>query len=495
MRGVDFPTITRVLQRTPEVTAAWVFGSASQGVIREGGDLDVGVLFDAKPGVDQLASLRADLQQATGFEDIDVVVLNGASPVLRFEAISGRLVMSADEDRRARFVSRVAREYEEAMATMMRHMPVPSNAAASAPRPASASAGTADAEPLLSVTDLSMFFPIRRGVWSRVVAHVRAVDAVRFDIRRGETVGLVGESGCGKTTVGKCIVRFLKPTGGRIVFDGVDIARLGRRDLMPFRRRIQIVFQDPYSSLNPRMMVGETVSEGMVTHRLVRSRAERDERTREALRRVGLTADMMNRYPHEFSGGQRQRVGLARALSTEPDLVICDEATSALDVSVQAQILNLLRDLQEQMGLSYLFITHDLGVVQYLAHRVVVMYLGRIVERGRTADIFSSPCHPYTRALLAAAPRWDARRGRRTITLAGDVPSPINPPPGCPFHPRCPAVMPHCSSAWPGTTDLGNGHTVHCYLAQDIPIDADWRERVDARMQQEVKRNLKEKQR
>jgi peptide/nickel transport system ATP-binding protein len=316
----------------------------------------------------------------------------------------------------------------------------------------------------LEVQGLKMHFPIRKGVLKRTVGHVLAVDGVDLVIRKGETLALVGESGCGKTTVGKCIVRLLDPTGGFIRFGGEELVGRSRGEMRKFRRRIQFIFQDPFSSLNPRLMIGETIAEGMETHGVGASRSERNDRIHALLGRVGLDPSMTTRYPHEFSGGQRQRIGLARALAVGPELVICDEATSSLDVSVQAQILNLLKDLQSELGLSYLFITHDLSVVQYLADRVSVMYLGRVVEEGTAEEIFQSPRHPYTRALLSAVPRVEEGAGRRVIVLEGDVPSPIAPPPGCHFHLRCPEARPECSREYPACVSFSETHMCRCIL-------------------------------
>ena len=316
----------------------------------------------------------------------------------------------------------------------------------------------------LKTQDLKMHFPIRRGLFQRTVAHVKAVDGLSIEVCKGETLALVGESGCGKTTAGKCIVRLLDPTGGSVAFRDNELLGLSRSRMKPFRQKIQMIFQDPFSSLNPRRMIGETIMEGMSTHNVAASRQERQERTRALMLRVGLDPEMMNRYPHEFSGGQRQRIGLARALAVEPELVICDEATSSLDVSVQAQSLNLLKELQSELGLSYIFITHDLSVVEYLADRVAVMYLGRIVEQGTSEEIFDSPKHPYTEALLSAVPQVDEDTNRKRIILRGDVPSPINPPAGCHFHPRCPKAKPECSAAYPGSSSFSNTHSCHCVL-------------------------------
>jgi peptide/nickel transport system ATP-binding protein len=319
----------------------------------------------------------------------------------------------------------------------------------------------------LRIRDLAMHFPIQKGIFKRTVGHVLAVDGVTLDIHKGETLALVGESGCGKTTVGKSIVRLLTPSGGSMQFRDSELMGLGRRKLRPFRRRIQVIFQDPLSSLNPRMMIGETLLEGMEIHRVGTSRADRLRRIEGIMERVGLRANMATRYPHEFSGGQRQRIGLARALAVEPDLIICDEATSSLDVSVQAQVLNLLKDLQSELGLSYLFITHDLSVVQYLADRVAVMYLGRIVEEGATPEIFDTPKHPYTRALLSAVPEVEPT-GRKKIVLQGDVPSPISPPRGCHFHPRCPHAAPMCSRSYPAAVKFSPTHECKCFLCKSL---------------------------
>jgi peptide/nickel transport system ATP-binding protein len=302
--------------------------------------------------------------------------------------------------------------------------------------------------PLLSLHELRMHFPIRGGLFRRTVGRIRAVDGVTLDIVRGETMALVGESGCGKTTVGKCIVRLLDPTGGAIRYRGKPVETLPAARLKPYRRRVQMIFQDPFSSLNPRRTILDALIEGMDTHAIGAGRADRIGRLRALLPRVGLDPDMLQRYPHEFSGGQRQRIGIARALALEPDLLVCDEATSSLDVSVQAQILNLLRRLQAEMGLSYLLITHDISVVRYLATRMAVMYLGHLVETGPTDAVAGRPLHPYTRALMAAVPRLDTA-GRKRLVLGGDVPSPAAPPPGCPFHPRCPYAVPACADALP----------------------------------------------
>ncbi len=318
--------------------------------------------------------------------------------------------------------------------------------------------------PLLQVTDLKVHFPVRSGVLQRVTGHVRAVDGVSLSIGAGRTLGLVGESGCGKTTVGKGILRLIEPSGGRVLFAGEDLARLTRAELRAKRNQMQIIFQDPYSSLNPRMRVAEIIDEGMAALGIGAGAAARARRIDDLLVEVGLAPEMKLRYPHEFSGGQRQRIAIARALSVEPQLIICDEPTSALDVSVQAQILNLLKSLQDRMGLAYLFITHNLAVVEFLAHEVAVMYLGRIVESGTVDDVLKSPRHPYTRALLSAVPMVDPAARREIIRLKGDLPSPAYPPAGCHFHPRCPQAMPECRARYPQLTQLAASHAVNCHL-------------------------------
>jgi peptide/nickel transport system ATP-binding protein len=317
---------------------------------------------------------------------------------------------------------------------------------------------------LLSVRDLKVHFPIRRGVLQRVVDHVKAVDGVSLDIHSHRTLALVGESGCGKTTVGKGILQLVPVTSGHVTFDGHDFTGLSARQLRPLRKDIQIIFQDPYSSLNPRMRVMEIIEEGMAALRVGEGESARQQRVDELLHQVGLLPEMKYRYPHEFSGGQRQRIAIARALAVEPKLLICDEPTSALDVSVQAQILNLLKDLQTRLGLAYLFITHNISVVEFLAHEVAVMYLGRIVERGTVDEVLRNPRHPYTRALLSAVPVIDQTTKRDVIRLQGDLPSPIHPPSGCHFNPRCPNVMPECKERYPGTTALSPTHDVRCFL-------------------------------
>ncbi len=325
-------------------------------------------------------------------------------------------------------------------------------------------ASVSEPAPLLEVRDLKTWFPIRSGVFSKVTAHVKAVDGVSFSLGRKQTLGLVGESGCGKTTVGRSILRLVEPTEGTVHFDGIDVRNMHGDQLRSLRKRMQIIFQDPYGSLNPRMTVGAILSEGPYIHRMG-SDAEIRERVQHLMDRCGLDPiNHINRYPHEFSGGQRQRVGIARALSVEPEFIVCDEAVSALDVSIQAQIINLLLDLQDEFDLSYLFIAHDLAVVEHISDRVAVMYLGKIVEEAVAQDLYSDPRHPYTRALLSAVPEPDPKRKRNRILLEGDVPSPINPPSGCPFHTRCPESGPRCSVEVPEGMILGDGHQSYCWL-------------------------------
>ncbi|HEX9811576.1 MAG TPA: oligopeptide/dipeptide ABC transporter ATP-binding protein [Burkholderiales bacterium] len=321
----------------------------------------------------------------------------------------------------------------------------------------------ATAAPLLSVRNLRKFYPVRGGVLARPVGWVRAVDDVSFDIHAGETLALVGESGCGKTTVARSVLRLIEPTSGEIHYDGRDLIALGRRELRRLRRRMQIVFQDPYSSLNPRLAVGDIIGEALKVHGIATG-AALETRVGDLLERVGLARGDRARYPHEFSGGQRQRIGIARALALEPRFVVCDEAVSALDVSIQAQILNLLRDLQAEFKLSYLFVSHDLNVVRYVADRVAVMYLGRIVESAPTETLFASPRHPYTQALLDANPVPDPEVAYAAQALPGDVPSPLNPPSGCHFHPRCPRTLAVCSERYPDVTRLDATHDVRCHL-------------------------------
>jgi len=323
-----------------------------------------------------------------------------------------------------------------------------------------------DGQPLLDVRDLKMHFPLTQGIiFQRKVGAVQAVDGVSFQVKRGETLGLVGESGCGKSTTGRAILQLYKPTAGNVVFNGKDLTTLDGSQMRKMRRHLQMIFQDPYASLNPRMTVGNIVSEPMQIHKLV-PKNERTQRVQELLQTVGLNPYFANRYPHEFSGGQRQRIGIARALAANPDFIVCDEPVSALDVSIQAQIVNLLEDLQEQFGLTYLFIAHDLSVVRHISNRVAVMYLGKIVEMADRNELYDNPLHPYTKALLSAVPIPDPviEKKRERIILTGDVPSPINPPTGCHFHTRCPYVMDVCKKVDPLFADQGGGHHVACHL-------------------------------
>jgi oligopeptide/dipeptide ABC transporter ATP-binding protein len=316
---------------------------------------------------------------------------------------------------------------------------------------------------MVEVQDLKMYFPITRGVFRRKVADIKAVDEVSFQIKKNETLGLVGESGCGKTTVGRCILRLYNPTSGSIIFNGEDISTLPERKLKPLRRNMGVIFQDPFGSLNPRQSAGNIVGDPLKIHNMAAGQ-ELKERVVDLFKLVGLDPSMMDRVPHEFSGGQRQRIGVARALSCSPSLVVCDEPISALDVSIQAQIINLLEELQAKLGLTYLFIAHDLAVVQHISDRVAVMYLGRIMEISESTELYENPLHPYTRALLSAIPIPDpvAERTRQRIVLKGEVPSPVMPPPGCHFHPRCSMAVPDCSAARPPLRDIGNGHYVAC---------------------------------
>jgi peptide/nickel transport system ATP-binding protein len=332
--------------------------------------------------------------------------------------------------------------------------------------------------PILELEGLAVHFPVHGGVLGRETARVRAVDGVSLSLAAGETLALVGESGCGKSTLGRAALRLLEPTAGAIRFEGRDITHLGRRELQPLRRRMQIVFQDPYASLDPRMDVEAIVGEGLAIHGI----AAGEERRRivlDLLERCGLRADVASRYPHEFSGGQRQRIGIARALAVDPRLIVADEPISALDVSIQAQIVNLLLDLQRERGLTYLFISHDLNVVRFVADRVAVMYLGKIVELGTTAEVHEDPRHPYTRALLSAVPRVDGQVRRRRILLEGDVPSPMSPPSGCAFHPRCPHAGERCTRETPGLVQLGGGtRAAACFLEDAAGVGAPLRRAV-----------------
>lgn len=318
-------------------------------------------------------------------------------------------------------------------------------------------------QPLLTAEDLKVHFPIKKGLFGRTVGYVYAVDGVSFTLDKGETIGLVGESGCGKTTTGLALLRLIEPTSGRVRFQDREVFRLSPAELRHMKRDIQVIFQDPYSSLNPRMTVNQILADPMDIHGLFTG-AERPERIAYLLEKVGLTPEQGRRYPHEFSGGQRQRIGIARALTLNPQVVIGDEPVSALDVSIQAQIINLLIDLQQEFQLSYIVIAHDLAVVEHLCDRIFVMYLGKVVESASYRDLYSDPKHPYTKALLSAVPRPDPKTRRRRIILPGDVPSPIKPPPGCAFHPRCPDRMEGCDGAPPPLKDLGGGRRVACYL-------------------------------
>jgi len=322
-------------------------------------------------------------------------------------------------------------------------------------------------QPLLEVRDLVKHFPIGGGMLAKPLGVVRAIDGVSFSIRRGETLGLVGESGCGKTTTGRCILQLERPTGGSIVFEGIDMVTLDAAALRAVRRRVQVIFQDPYSSLNPRMTIAQILAEPLKVHGIVRDPGERELRVRELLTQVGLLPQHAKRYPHQLSGGQRQRVGIARALAMEPSLIVCDEPVSALDVSIQAQIINLLEELQARLGLTYLFIAHDLSVVRHISDRVAVMYLGKIVELADRQAIYDEPLHPYTRALLSAVPIPDPKveaKRERTV-LRGEVPSPLNPPSGCVFHPRCPVAVARCSAEIPPLREIRPGHWAACHLA------------------------------
>ena len=332
-------------------------------------------------------------------------------------------------------------------------------------------ASVQNGQTVLKVNGLRVWFPVKAGILKRTVGHVKAVDGISFELKKGETLAVVGESGCGKTTIGKSIVGLAPRTEGDVLLaDGNG--QMTQPNMETLRQRVQMIFQDPFSSLDPRLMVGETIEEGMEVHGVGKDAAERQSLMEKLSTRVGLSPDVLNRYPHQFSGGQRQRIGLARALAVNPEVIICDECTSALDVSVQAQILNLLKELQKELGLSYLFITHDLSVVSYLADRVAVMYLGRIVEEGEAADVLQSPKHPYTKALMAAAPRVEADGKRTVLRLAGEVPSALNPPKGCHFHPRCPHCMEKCRLETPPVKELPNGQRVCCWLEMKSEGDA-----------------------
>ena len=321
------------------------------------------------------------------------------------------------------------------------------------------------AQPLLQVKNLVKYFPIQGGLLQRVVERVHAVDGVSFDIASGETLGVVGESGCGKSTTGRCLLRLIEPTSGEVWFEGKNVTAMGKAELRGMARDMQIIFQDPYASLNPRMTVASIVGEALTIHKLTKTQTEYEARIVDLLETVGLNGDHMRRYPHEFSGGQRQRIGIARALAVSPKLIVCDEAVSALDVSIQAQVINLLEDLQAKFGLTYVFIAHDLSVVEHISNRVAVMYLGRIVEIASSRDLYTRPKHPYTEALLSAVPIPDPTVKRKRIMLQGDVPSPIHPPPGCHFHTRCPIAQKGlCDVQKPELKMSSDGHWVACHL-------------------------------
>jgi len=381
-----------------------------------------------------------------------------------------------------RFAERCDDAYLRCRQQMPRLIAIPADAAARrlvrchlreqglAPAPQAGSAKVKDGAPaavqsmpvIAQTEDLKVHFPIRKGLFKRAVGQVRAVDGVSLAIHSGRTLALVGESGCGKTTAGKALLRLILPTGGRVVFAGKDLSLLSRQALRQSRGAMQIIFQDPYASLNPRMRITDILSEGMRSLGVGRDDKERMARMAQLLEQVGLPLDALVRYPHEFSGGQRQRIAIARALAVEPKLIVCDEPTSALDVSVQAQILNLLKSLQDRLGIAYLFITHNISIVEYLAHEVAVMYLGRIVERGTAEEVLGNPKHPYTEALLSAVPTIEGKR--EIIRLSGELPSPANPPAGCHFHPRCPKAMPECRENYPEAVELDRGRTVNCFL-------------------------------
>jgi len=323
---------------------------------------------------------------------------------------------------------------------------------------------------IIEVSDLKMYFPVTKGiVLRRKVGDVKAVDGLTFSIREGETLGLVGESGCGKSTTGRALIQLYKPTAGSVVFRGTDLTKLPAEEMRKTRRRVQMIFQDPYASLNPRMTVGDIIAEPIMVHKLRQGKQAVRERVQELLSLVGLNPYFINRYPHEFSGGQRQRIGIARALAVEPEFVVCDEPVSALDVSIQAQILNLLEDLQDKLGLMYLFIAHGLAAVKHISDRVAVMYLGKIVEIASGNELYTTPTHPYTQALLSAVPIPDptVERTRKRMILVGDVPSPLNPPSGCRFHTRCPIAIDKCKVDEPIMEDVGNGHQVACWRSKE----------------------------
>ncbi|KHD35488.1 peptide ABC transporter ATP-binding protein [Clostridium acetobutylicum] len=320
---------------------------------------------------------------------------------------------------------------------------------------------------LLEVKNLKKWFPVKKGFFGGKVSNVKAVDDVSFTINKGETLGLVGESGCGKTTTGRTILKLYEPTSGQIIYNGKDIAKLSYKEMLPYRRKMQMIFQDPYASLNSRMTVGDIIGESIDIHNLSKGN-ERKERIEYLLKKVGLNGDHINRYPHEFSGGQRQRIGIARALAVEPEFIVCDEPISALDVSIQAQVVNMLEELQEELGLTYLFIAHDLSMVKHISTKIGVMYLGNLIEVGESSELYNNPLHPYTKALLSAVPvpDPDESAARQRIILEGEIPSPIDPPKGCKFRGRCKYAKPECGEATPAFKDMGNNHSVACYLYQ-----------------------------
>ena len=329
------------------------------------------------------------------------------------------------------------------------------------------------ADTLLKVKGLKKYFPIKGGILAREVERVHAVDGVSFDLLSGETLGLVGESGCGKSTTGRCILRLIEPTAGEVWFEGKDVIGMDAGELQALRRDMQIIFQDPFASLNPRMTVGSIIGEALTIHGLAKDARDYQDRVAELLTAVGLNPDYIRRFPHEFSGGQRQRIGIARALAVSPKLIVCDEPVSALDVSIQAQVINLLEDLQGKFSLTYLFIAHDLSVVEHISDRVAVMYLGKIVEIADARELYTRPLHPYTEALLSAVPVPDPTFKRKRVVLQGDVPNPIHPPPGCHFHTRCPIrEFPICKEQVPPLADMGDGHFVACHLRGKRPSEA-----------------------
>lgn len=317
---------------------------------------------------------------------------------------------------------------------------------------------------LLQVNNLKKYFPVTSGFFSKLTGHIKAVDGISFYINKGETLGLVGESGCGKTTIGRSILRLTEPTAGTVCYKGENILGLKQKKMRKMRQKLQIIFQDPYSSLNPKMKVLDIVGEALVVHKMV-SRGEKKNRVVDVLHKVGLSSNVLNRYPHEFSGGQRQRICIARAIALKPSFIVCDEAVSALDVSIQAQIINLLIELREELKLSYLFISHDLSVIKHISHRIAVMYLGKIVETASTNELFENPVHPYTKTLLSAVPIPDPTKRSKRMILKGDIPSPQNPPPGCSFHTRCPVADKICRKKEPPEVNLGKNHTVSCIWA------------------------------